>query len=121
MALLACLPDEHHDLGLIAFGLALRERGWRISYLGTNAPIDTVAEVAHQIGPAFVVLNGVSAERVRPIARKVRALARAHRVALGGSAAAGGALKGGGVTLLPGDPIEEAARLTSALGDVVAV
>jgi DNA-binding transcriptional MerR regulator len=28
-ALLACAPGEQHDLGLIAFGLALRARGWR--------------------------------------------------------------------------------------------
>jgi MerR family transcriptional regulator, light-induced transcriptional regulator len=117
IALLACLPDEHHDLGLIAFGLALRERGWRITYLGTNAPIDTVAEVAAQIGPAFVVLNGVASERVAPVARELRALARAHRVALGAGAAAGDALKGGGVIVLPGDAVEEAARLTSLLGD----
>ena len=33
-AVLACLPGEQHDLGLIAFGLALRSRGWRIVYLG---------------------------------------------------------------------------------------
>jgi methanogenic corrinoid protein MtbC1 len=118
VALLACLPDEHHDLGLIAFGLALRERGWRISYLGTDVPIDTIAQVAGQIAPAFVVLNGVSSERVTPVARKVRALARAHRVAVGGGAATGDVLKGG-VVALPGDPIEEAARLTSLIGDPV--
>src|SRR3954469_8815950 len=34
VALLACLPGEQHEAGLIAFGLALRTRGWRIAYLG---------------------------------------------------------------------------------------
>ena len=33
-ALLACLPGEQHDLGLICFGLALRGHGWRITFLG---------------------------------------------------------------------------------------
>ena len=37
-ALLACPPREQHDLGLIAFGLALRNRGWRITYLGPGHP-----------------------------------------------------------------------------------
>ena len=37
LALLACLPGELHDLGLIAFGLSLRQRGWRIAYLGADA------------------------------------------------------------------------------------
>ena len=31
---------EQHDLGLLAFGLALRGRGWRIVYLGPDAPFD---------------------------------------------------------------------------------
>ena len=36
LALLACLPGEQHDLGLICFGLALRGQGWRIIFLGTR-------------------------------------------------------------------------------------
>ncbi len=39
-ALLACPPGEYHDLGLIGFGLVLRERGWRITFLGSDTPID---------------------------------------------------------------------------------
>ena len=42
LALLACLPGEQHDLGLIAFGLALRARGWRVAYLGPDTPLDTL-------------------------------------------------------------------------------
>src|SRR4029453_5883093 len=38
-AVLACVPGEHHELGLLAFGVALRRRGWRITYLGTDSPI----------------------------------------------------------------------------------
>jgi methanogenic corrinoid protein MtbC1 len=38
LALLACLPGEQHDLGLIAFGLALEARGWRIANLGSDTP-----------------------------------------------------------------------------------
>ena len=43
-ALLACAPGEQHDLGLIAFGVALRARGWRITYLGQDTPLETLAE-----------------------------------------------------------------------------
>ena len=38
LAVLACLPGEQHDLGLIAFALVLRARGWRIVYLGAGRP-----------------------------------------------------------------------------------
>jgi DNA-binding transcriptional MerR regulator len=44
---LACAPGEQHDLGLIAFGLALRGRGWRVVYLGADTPITSVADAAH--------------------------------------------------------------------------
>ena len=42
LALLACPPDERHDLGLIAFGVVLRDRGWRITFLGPDTPIETL-------------------------------------------------------------------------------
>ena len=50
-ALLACAPGEHHELGLIAFGLGLRDRYWRITYLGPDTPLDTVAEIAEVAAP----------------------------------------------------------------------
>ena len=52
VAVLACLPGEQHDLGLIAFGLALRARGWRIVYLGADTPVETVQETSAECGPA---------------------------------------------------------------------
>jgi MerR family transcriptional regulator, light-induced transcriptional regulator len=112
-AVLACLPGEQHDLGLIAFGLALRSRGWRIVYLGTDAPIETVEEVSRQLEPSLVVLVAVSSERVQPVLAQLRALAGHHRLALGGGAAENGALEASGVLELTGDPIAEAARVTT--------
>src|SRR3954464_1542767 len=87
VAVLACLPGEQHDLGLIAFGLALRSRGWRIVYLGAGTPLETVADLSDGLEPRLVVLNAVSRERVRPVLPKLRPLARRHRLALGGAAA----------------------------------
>ena len=51
-ALLACAPGEQHDLPLIAFGLALRGRGWRIVFLGTDTPAASIAETAGRLHPA---------------------------------------------------------------------
>jgi MerR family transcriptional regulator, light-induced transcriptional regulator len=114
-AVLAGLPGEQHDLGLIAFGLALRSRGWRIVYLGPDSPIDTVSEVSRRIEPSLVVLNAVSCERVRPVLPKLRALARRHAVALGGSAAEDDTLEKSGILALTGDPTAEAARVTTLI------
>jgi DNA-binding transcriptional MerR regulator len=114
-AVLACLPGEQHDLGLIAFGLALRSRGWRIVYLGPDSPIDTVADVSRRIEPNLVVLNAVSRDRVRPVLPELRALARRHRVALGGAAADDHILETSGILTLTGDPTTEAARVSTLL------
>lgn len=115
VAVLACLPGEQHDLGLIAFGLALRSRGWRIVYLGPDSPIDTVADVSRRLEPSLVVLNAVSRERVRPVVPQLRALARRHTVALGGAAAEDRTLEKNGILALTGDPTAEAARLTTLI------
>ena len=112
-AVLACLPAEQHDLGLIAFGLALRSRGWRIVYLGSDSPIETVEEVSRQLDPSLVVLAAASSERVEPVAGQVGALARRHRVALGGAAAGHDGLND--VLMLSGDPVEEADAVSDAV------
>ncbi len=50
-ALLACAPLEQHDLALIAFGLALRNRGWRITYLGQDTPLSALERKRGSCGP----------------------------------------------------------------------
>jgi len=117
-AVLACLPGERHDLGLITFGLALRARGWRIVYLGPDTPIETVEEVSRDLRPSLVVLSAVSDERVQPTVGKLRGLAAGQRLALGGAAAASSVLESEGVLRLTGDPIAEASLVsTLARGD----
>jgi DNA-binding transcriptional MerR regulator len=116
VAVLACLPGEHHDLGLIAFGLALRARGWRIVYLGPDAPIETVDEAARQVQPSFVVLHSVDGDRVREAAEPLRILATRRRVAVGGAAARDDGLLSDVVLRLTGDVIAEARRITTLVG-----
>ena len=55
-AVLAGPPEERHDLGLLIFGLALREHGWRITFLGGDTPLETLAETVQQLAPDAVVL-----------------------------------------------------------------
>src|SRR5829696_9342132 len=86
VAVLACLPGEQHDLGLIAFGLALRARGWRIVYLGSNTPIESLEEVAPKFAPSLVVVSAVMDEPLRDALPGLDALARRFRLALRGAA-----------------------------------
>jgi DNA-binding transcriptional MerR regulator len=56
LALLACPSGEEHDLALAAFGLLLRERGWRVAFLGADTPLETLEEAARRLAPDVVVL-----------------------------------------------------------------
>lgn len=113
-ALLACAPGEQHDLGLIAFGLALGARGWRIGYLGADTPIESVANAAAVFAPDFVVVSAVTPDHFHAHVDALRKLARAQRLCLGGSGAAGVELEGV-VVRLSGDPVVEAERLTEMI------
>jgi DNA-binding transcriptional MerR regulator len=108
--LLSCAPGERHDLGLIAFGLALRARGFRILYLGADTPIESVAQTARAARPDVIVVSAVSAELFKEIAGELRELAAKYPVYLGG---AGATAVGGGFPTLTGDPVEEADRLAA--------
>ena len=110
--ILACAPGEQHDLGLIAFGLALRARGWRIVYLGSDTPIDALRDAARLSKPAFVVVSAVTAERLEANEDALRELATRHRLCLGGAGASVAELDVDALRL-SGSPVDEADRLTS--------
>jgi MerR family transcriptional regulator, light-induced transcriptional regulator len=106
-ALLACPAGERHDLGLIAFGLALRERGWGIEFLGSDTPVKSIEEAARRTDPSVVVLSAVRPEPLEQIST----LVARRRVAIGGAGATNASVDG--VERLTGDPVTEAERLTA--------
>jgi MerR family transcriptional regulator, light-induced transcriptional regulator len=113
-ALLACLPGEQHELGLIAFGLALRSRGWRIAYLGTDTPLETLENAATALEPDLIALAAIATDGLESLGDDLRRLAQNHTVVLGGVGASGGAPEWG-VVLLSGDPVTAAEHLSTLL------
>jgi DNA-binding transcriptional MerR regulator len=107
---LACAPGEQHDLGLIAFGLALRARGWRIVYLGADTPVASVADAARACHPEFVVVSAVGRRAFRRHRAELEQLAAEQRLCLGGAGAVGANLEN--AEALTAGPVEEAERLT---------
>jgi DNA-binding transcriptional MerR regulator len=86
-AILACLPGEHHELGLLAFGVALRRHGWRITYLGTDSPIGAVADTARSLQPAVVVLLSMTPDNFLDHAQQIEQLANQVPVLIAGPGA----------------------------------
>jgi MerR family transcriptional regulator, light-induced transcriptional regulator len=105
-AVLACPPNERHDLGLVIFGIALREHGWRITFLGADTPPETVVDTVRRVAPAAVVLAVADPARLEGVERIAAELADlSATVWVGGS----GAEPVAGARLLAGSPFEAAA------------
>lgn len=110
-AILACPPGELHDLGLLCFGLALREHGWRIAYLGADTPIGDIAGTLDELSPAIVVLAAVTPQRFLDSADELAALAAQARVGIGGAGASAALASRLGAESLAGELLEVAAAL----------
>lgn len=56
--LAACLPGEHHEIGLLLFALAAHEQGYHMVLLGANMPLDQLTYAARRAQAAGIVLSG---------------------------------------------------------------
>ncbi len=110
-AILACPPGEQHELGLLCFGLALREHGWRIVYLGAETPLSDIGEALTEHAPTVVVLAAVTPQPFLDASEEILALRGRVRVAIGGSGATTALADRLGVEILGGDAIPAAAGL----------
>lgn len=52
----ACLPGEHHEIGLLLFGLGAHEAGFHTLLLGSDIPLSEVAHVHRQVTATAIVL-----------------------------------------------------------------
>ena len=112
-AVLACPGGERHDLGLVAFGLALRERGWRITLLGNDTPTATIVRAAVTLAPAAIVLAAVVPERFADPALAELGLGRL--LAIGGPGARREEAGAIGAVVLEGDPYSAAEQVAAVV------
>ncbi|MDQ6810744.1 MAG: cobalamin B12-binding domain-containing protein [Actinomycetota bacterium] len=115
-ALLACLPGDQHDLGLICFGLALRGHGWRITFLGADTPLFTITEAAHLLQPALVVVTVTLAEQATDARAGLLDVAGAAPIAIAGGGASSTIAHTIGARYLREDPVTAAATVAGATG-----
>lgn len=114
LALLACPPAEEHDIGLLCFGLALRERGWRIAFLGADTPFETLAAAAQRLAPERIVLPVTGAATAELLAGS-GPLGLSAPVAIGGAAAGAELAAEFGAELLEGGVIAAAEQLAATV------
>jgi DNA-binding transcriptional MerR regulator len=113
-ALLACPPDEDHDIPLMMLGIALANRGWRITFLGARTPADDLVRAVDIVTPAVVVLASPDRLRIAAMSECLRNISTSARVAIAGAGASQPIADAFGGMLLSGDPV-------SAANEIVAV
>ena len=112
-ALLACAEGELHDLPLVGFGLALREHGWRISYLGADTPVASVVDTTRALNPDAVVISGTTSGAFDAIATRLREIALHAPLYVAGAAADPQVARRAHATYLSGDVVLAAETLAA--------
>lgn len=106
-------PESRHELGALAFAVALRRLGIDVLFLGSDVPIASWVDAADESGARAAVI-GVVTDRDVPPATEVATALRAARpnmtVAVGG-AHAGSVADPPDVVVLPGRVVEAAVAL----------
>lgn len=69
LVLLAGLPGEYHEFGLLLFALAAHEAGYRLLPLGANMPLGELWAVARKKHCAAIVLSGAVEPSKETLAR----------------------------------------------------
>jgi DNA-binding transcriptional MerR regulator/methylmalonyl-CoA mutase cobalamin-binding subunit len=86
-AVLASAEGDQHDLPVLLFGVLLRTHGWRITFLGANTPVASLAETVRAVSPDVVVITGTVQGVFDPLVEQLREVAREAPVYLAGPAA----------------------------------
>ena len=114
LALLACGPEEQHDIALLCFGLGLREHGWRIVMLGANTPVETLSATAASLTPEIVVVSVAARERLDPIRDQLQELATRHPLVIAGAGSDRDLASELGARMVSGSPMQAAAEISAA-------
>jgi DNA-binding transcriptional MerR regulator/methylmalonyl-CoA mutase cobalamin-binding subunit len=91
-AVLACLPEERHEGGLLAAAILLSQQGFKVTYYGGDLPVAELLSALVENAPKLLVLSAVvgpSEEHIRQLKVAMDAPElRDTRVVVGGHAAA---------------------------------
>ena len=123
MALLACPPDEAHDIALKAFEVVLQRAGWRTRFLGAQCPMPSIEVATEVVRPDLVVLAGTVPQVFQLSAEDlevVRRLVEGRTLAIAGAGATAEIAESWGALLLQGDPVTAATGLVERARDLPA-
>ena len=113
-AVLASAEGDQHDLPVLLFGVVLRTHGWRITFLGADTPVASLAETVRAIRPDVVVVAGTVRGVFDPIVEQLREVSKDVPLYLAGAAADDDLAGRAEAEHLDGDLVEAATSVRQA-------
>jgi MerR family transcriptional regulator, light-induced transcriptional regulator len=111
-AVLACARGEQHTFGLVSFGVALHQLGWRITYLGADTTVAMIEEAAAHVAPDLVVVSAALPERMAEVVSDLAGLGERWPTAIAGAGASPALAAATGARHLDCDPVTAAHDLS---------
>lgn len=85
--IVACAPLDQHELGALMLAVLLRRRGYRVTYVGANTPIDDLVAMAERHRPLGLMVSASTPESLAELrVARDRIREAAPIVAFGGPA-----------------------------------
>lgn len=113
---IASTGDERDSLGGIVFGLAVRDRGWRVVYLGSSTQPELAVNAAERADALALVLAAPDPSRVVGFQDPLARLGPSRHLLLAGDGATSAAARRLHADVLPFDPVLAAAQLHRRFG-----
>jgi len=113
-ALLASAEGDQHDLPVLLFGVLLRTHGWRITFLGADTPVASLAETVRAVRPDVAVITGTVQGVFEPLVEQLREVARETQLYLAGAAADDDLARHADAMHLDGGLVEATSRIRRA-------
>lgn len=57
--IVACAPEDQHEIGALVLSVSLRRAGYRVVYVGANAPVADLRALAETVEPVAVLVSAV--------------------------------------------------------------
>jgi methanogenic corrinoid protein MtbC1 len=84
VAVLACVPGERHEIGLLMFAVLLRAEGWQVAYLGADTPVADAVELARNLGATALCFSAGTSQGALELDAKLEHVPSHTTVVVGG-------------------------------------
>jgi len=75
--IMACLPGEHHEFGILLFALTAHSKGYQVILLGADLPVTELIQVAERTESQGIVLAGSASLNCDSISEEINLLTSA--------------------------------------------